>query len=260
MKLNLSLENATHHRAPLLHLSSKRRSNKRPHLSHLLVEKVSMGIWVFSHNVTEWFTSPPSHLPTPPFPTSPLETKLLFWIFSSALQLRYKDFVSVYPDYCWRVWLGSEQREHPKRAADWPEIWCFFYRLANSSRITASSEKKQTFVMRFFCFFFFLFFFGVLVTFLFDWELIFGLWTWEHSADFSCYSGKRTQRSKIGHAQSLNSTRQFPAQTLTGKPKKHLLPRKRSERKIEMDIKICKRKQKVGKGKLESFLTQSLLK
>ena len=161
MKLNLSLENATHHRAPLLHLSSKRRSNKRPHLSHLLVEKVSMGIWVFSHNVTEWFTSPPSHLPTPPFPTSPLETKLLVWIFSSVLQLWFKDFLSVYPDYCWRVWLGSEQREHLRRAADWPEIWCFFYRLANSSHITASSEKSKhllwdfsVFFFVFFCFFF----------------------------------------------------------------------------------------------------------
>ena len=153
MKLNLSLENATHHRAPLLHLSSKRRSNKRPHLSHLLVEKVSMGIWVFSHNVTVWITSPPSHLPTPPFPTSPLETKLLVWIFSSVLQLWFKDFLSVYPDYCWRVWLGSEQRDHLKRAGDWPEIRCFIHRLANSSCFTTSSEKKQTFDMRFFYFF-----------------------------------------------------------------------------------------------------------
>lgn len=49
------------------------------------------------------------------------------------------------------------------------------------------------------------------------------------------------------------ATRQFPAQTLTGKPRKQLLSRKRSERKIEMNIEICKRKQKVGKEKPDSF-------
>ena len=96
------------------------------------------------------------------------------WIFSSVLQLWFKDFLSVYPDYCWRVWLGSEQRDHLKRTGDWPEIRCFIHRLANSSCFTTSSEKSKHLIWDFSIFFPF---FGGLVTFLFDWELIFGLWT-----------------------------------------------------------------------------------